>query len=536
MSGLPKGWAWAKMLDVLNYEGGTQPPKSDFIYEPRDGYVRLLQIRDFGDKPFPTYIPDSRKLKKASADDLLIARYGGSSANDSLGRICTGLSGAYNVALAKLVLPADLLDKGFVKFLFMGPWFRDVVGNNSRSCQTGFNREDVAEILFPIAPLNEQRRIVAKLDVVLDKVDACHQRLAKIPVILKRFRQTVLAAACSGRLTADWREEQGHGEGEELPERWTITPLSEVCTDFQYGTSSKSKSSGDVSVLRMGNLQSGKIDWADLVYTSDKHEIKKYRLEPGDVLFNRTNSPELVGKTSIYLGERPAVFAGYLIRIKNKPSLDSFYLNYCLNSNSAKEWCQQVKTDGVSQSNINAQKLAAFKIPFPPIEEQREIVHRVEALFTLADQLEARYLKAKGHIDRLTQSILAKAFRGELVPQDENDEPAAVLLERIRGQHSQAVQVGRRSAPQQATRRSLTSRTGKPATLSLVAETPASYVRNIPQTILAHMQPRVEYSRADIADALGLSTSDWNWAIRQLKEEGKVVQTGERRGARYRLS
>jgi type I restriction enzyme S subunit len=182
-----------KMLDVLDYEGGSQPPKKEFIYEPRSGYVRLIQIRDFGDKPFPTYVPDNRRLKKVTKDDLLLARYGGSSANDSLGRICTGLEGAYNVALAKITFDREHLDKNYVRYLFMGPWFREKVSQNSRSCQTGFNREDVEGILFPIAPLAEQRRIVAKLETLLGKVDACQDRLAKIPVLLKRFRQSVLS-------------------------------------------------------------------------------------------------------------------------------------------------------------------------------------------------------------------------------------------------------------------------------------------------------------------------------------------------------
>lgn len=182
----------------------------------------------------------------------------------------------------------------------------------------------------------------------------------------------------------------------------------------------------------MGNLQNGEIDWKDLVYTSDINEIKKYNLEPNSVLFNRTNSPELVGKTSIYRDERQAIYAGYLIKINNQPELNPEYLNYSLNTIYAQEWKLSVKTDGVSQSNINAQKLGKFEIPFPPVEEQQEIVKRVKELFEKADRIEERYKKAKSFTDRLTQSILNKAFKGELVSQDPNDEPASVLLERIR--------------------------------------------------------------------------------------------------------
>ena len=116
--------------------------------------------------------------------------------------------------------------------------------------------------------------------------------------------------------------------------------------------------------------------------------------------------------------------------------LDTEYLNYCLNTNYAKEFCLRVRTDGVSQSKINAQKLGSFELPLPPLAEQKEIVRRVEELSALADQIEARYTKARAHVEKLTQSILAKAFRGELVPQDPNDEPASVLLERIRAKRS----------------------------------------------------------------------------------------------------
>lgn len=100
---LPSGWINLKFTDILDVQGGTQPPKSEFISEKQDGYIRLLQIRDFGKKPVPTFIPESKKLKKCSKQDLLIGRYGA-----SLGRICTGQEGAYNVALAKVIYPKEI--------------------------------------------------------------------------------------------------------------------------------------------------------------------------------------------------------------------------------------------------------------------------------------------------------------------------------------------------------------------------------------------------------------------------------------------
>ena len=110
---LPEGWVEVKFTDILDIKGGSQPPKKDFSYEPKQDYVRLIQIRDFGDKPFPTYVPKSPKLRYVKKDELLLARYGGSSSEDSLGRICTGLEGAYNVALVKLLFPEKYLLNNF---------------------------------------------------------------------------------------------------------------------------------------------------------------------------------------------------------------------------------------------------------------------------------------------------------------------------------------------------------------------------------------------------------------------------------------
>jgi type I restriction enzyme S subunit len=130
--------------------------------------------------------------------------------------------------------------------------------------------------------------------------------------------------------------------------------LGEVCEDVEYGSATKSKETGKVPVLRMGNIQNGRFDWDDLVYTSDAAEIKKYLLKKNDVLFNRTNSAELVGKTAIYKGEQPAIFAGYLIRINYKDDLlDGDYLTYYLNTRAAKVYGNSVRSFGVNQSNIN---------------------------------------------------------------------------------------------------------------------------------------------------------------------------------------
>ncbi|SEJ90979.1 restriction endonuclease subunit S [Paraburkholderia diazotrophica] len=283
---------------------------------------------------------------------------------------------------------------------------------------------------FILAPMPEQKRVADKLDTVIARVDACRERLDRVPAILKRFRQSVLSAATSGSLTAQWRAEN-HRE-----EDWPQVQLSSVAEEFSYGSSAKSSRTGAVPVLRMGNIQEGQLKWTDLVYTSDPMEIAKYRLKAGDVLFNRTNSPELVGKTAVFNGEHDAIYAGYLIKVRCSDRLLPDYLNYCLNSPAGRDYCWRVKSDGVSQSNINAKKLAAFEFLLPSVREQNEIVRRVRSLFAYADTLESRCAAAYGLVESLTPALLAKAFRGELVPQDPNDEPAAELLKRLANQRS----------------------------------------------------------------------------------------------------
>ncbi|MDF1145472.1 restriction endonuclease subunit S [Escherichia coli] len=291
------------------------------------------------------------------------------------------------------------------------------------------------EIQLP--PISEQKIIAEKLDTLLAQVESTKARLEQIPQILKRFRQAVLGAAVSGKLTEDWRDNSSLSG-------WIEGKLGEFIKKPSYGTSSKSNKEGLIPVLRMGNLQGGKLDWTDLVYTSDTIEIEKYKLEYNDVLFNRTNSPELVGKTAIYKSEQPAIYAGYLIRVQCLPDLNPDYLNYHLNSILGRQYCYSVKSDGVSQSNINAQKLIAYPITVPPLPEQHEIVRRVEQLFAYADTIEKQVNNTLARVNNLTQSILAKAFRGELTAQWRAENPelisgensAAALLEKIKAERA----------------------------------------------------------------------------------------------------
>jgi type I restriction enzyme S subunit len=303
------------------------------------------------------------------------------------------------------------------------------------------------EIPVTLAPFKEQQRIVAKLEALLGKVDACQKRLERIPAALKRFRQAVLAAACSGRLTADWREqppldsERGINNIEcrdDLPKNWKHIKLGSLIEDGPYNGLYKPQSfyGSGTPIVRIDAFYDGTItSWTELkrVRLTDK-ERALFALTDGDILVNRVNSPKFLGKAALIKAmPEPCVYESNMMRLRidTRQVRPDYAILYLQSAQGLEELRKNAK-HAVNQSSINQEDVKAVIFALPPLPEQQKIVRRIEALFQVADRIEERYNKAKAHIDKLTQSILAKAFRGELVPQDPNDEPATVLLKRIR--------------------------------------------------------------------------------------------------------
>ena len=467
MAELPQNWIETELVNITNLYTGNSINESvkkekytnlsegfNYIATKDIGYDKSINYKNGIKIPF-----EETSFKIAPKGSVLLCIEGGSAGRKLA---FTNEDVCFVNKLCAFVSRISTEHAKFIYYYFQSNDFKAIFNENKNGLIGGVSLNKLKQIKIIQPPLNEQKRIVEKLDKIIRIVDGVNARLDKIPTALKRARQSILNQAITGELTKDWREKNlniipasimiekfkqsllessSNNEKDkinnifsfkenyfsfDIPHTWTFSILEKLSKSFKYGTSTKSESSGLVPVLRMGNIQKGEIDWNDLVYTSDSKEIEKYKLEKNDVLFNRTNSPELVGKTAIYRGERAAIYAGYLIKIENYKILNSEYLNYALNSTFAKEWKLDVKTDGVSQSNINAQKLAKFEVPLPPLEEQAEIVRRVKLAFEKLDKIESRYRKAKEYSDKLTQSILNKAFRGELVPQDPNDKPIEI--------------------------------------------------------------------------------------------------------------
>ncbi len=412
MSPLPQGWTLKTFGDVLslvtngvngkqNKNGiGVPVSRIETIADQKIDLTRIGYLESYDEDKIEKY--------RLQENDILFSHINSALHLGKTAIVPEGVELYHGVNLLRLSVN-ELVHPSY--FNYYCKYFRGLgeFAKNAQHAvnQSSLNQKKLKAFDIPLAPTEEQKRIADKLDLIFEKLEMAQSRLEKIPQILKRFRMSVLSAAVAGELTEEWRDANNADD-------WEHVSLKQVGKGFNYGSSAKSKKEGSVPVLRMGNLQDGKLDWSDLVYTSDEKEIEKYKLEPGDVLFNRTNSPELVGKTSIYRGEREAIFAGYLIKVQGTERLNSEYLNIQLNSPGARDYCWQVKTDGVSQSNINAQKLKAYEFNLPSIEEQEEIVRVVSELLAKSDLVKKQYEAAKLRVDKLTQSILARAFRGEL--------------------------------------------------------------------------------------------------------------------------
>jgi type I restriction enzyme S subunit len=371
----------------------------------------------------PSQFELENRRTRVSPGDVLLTIVG------TIGRSAVVPVGLQEFTLQRSVAvltPNAAIQSEFLSSYFHSPTVQDWFSSNAKgTAQKGVYLGMLSELPVPVPPFDEQGRIVEKTGGLLTHTTRARAELARVPILTTRYKQRLLALAFSGELTASWRHAQGFEDPVEVE-------LSSVATGFSYGSSAKSAAKGEVPVLRMGNIQDGKLDWRNLVFTSDRAEIDKFKLVAGDVLFNRTNSPELVGKTALYRGEQPAIYAGYLIRIQCTDRLMPEFLTYCLNGPAGRAYCWQVKTDGVSQSNINAKKIAAFRFLLPSREEQAEIVRRIDSAFDWLDRVAADHANSTMLMSKLDGAILAKAFRGELVPQDPKDEPASALLERAR--------------------------------------------------------------------------------------------------------
>lgn len=337
-----------------------------------------------------------------------------------------------------IIRPADGLEARFLRAFLSSPKIQAEIGSeNYGVTRQALTKQQILDFEIPLAPLNEQKRIADKLDAALARVDACRERLDRVPAILKRFRQAVVAVATAGDLTADWRTNQLGDAVTNAPARgWKEQPLVNLCDRdrvITYGVIKLGKEVQDgVPCLRTSNVRWLRIDAEGMKRISPKLSSQYARtvLQGGEVLVNVRGT---LGGVAVATPDMSGWNVSREVAVVpvDTAQVDSAYLALWIGSDTSQRWLSRVEK-GVTYIGINIADLRNLPVEVPSMDEQQEIVRRVESLCAYADRLEARYTAARTQVDRLTPALLGKAFRGELVPQDPNDEPVSVLLERIR--------------------------------------------------------------------------------------------------------
>jgi type I restriction enzyme S subunit len=454
---LPEGWTSESLGDVTRDIRYGYTAKATAI-KAGPKYLRITDIQDntvdWNMVPFCEIESSKFNSYRLSAGDLVFARTGATTGKSYLIKTCP--DSVFASYLIRVRPSAALLPEYVAAFFQSDSYWNQITENLSGSAQPNCNASKLASLLVPIPPLPEQRRIVAKLEALLSKVSTTQQRLSRVPGLLKRFRQSVLAAACSGKLTADWREENANANanatlnkaactnlfgGFEIPKSWqwqTFGSASREITVGYVGPMAKEYVPDGVPFLRSLNVRRFYFDAANLKFvTREFHKkISKSRLHPGDVAIVRSGN---AGIACVIPESLPEANCSDLVILRASHELSPHFACIFLNSSAAQAHIDSVKV-GIAQGHFNVSSMKTTLVPLPPLAEQHEIVRRVEKLFAFADQIESRLKQAQAQVDRLTQSLLAKAFRGELVPteaelarqQGRPYESANELLDRIR--------------------------------------------------------------------------------------------------------
>ena len=465
---LPKGWVCTTVGEVCDKPIQRKPQDDESFY-----YIDIASI--------------NRGLKKIEGASYIIGKDAPSRARKVLdeGDVIVSMTRPNLNAVSKInsdyagqiastgfdVLKPVLIETDWIFSIVKSEKFiQSISGITQGALYPACKAADIRSFEFGMPPLPEQKRIVEKLDSLLAQVDTIQQRLNNLPGIIKRFRQSVLAAAVSGKLTEQWREENNlkalanvaelnlierkeklnsriqKAKQCERPQRfsipcsWSWVSIDEACIKITDGThhSPVSTPEGDYKYVTSKNVREGYIDLSKITYVSKKVHSEIYSrcdVVKGDVLYVKDGAN--TGLACVNNIDEEISLLSSVGVMKVASYLNPTYLQNYLNSPIGRKLMLDLM-GGTAIKRLTLTKIKVSPLSLPPIEEQTEIVRLVEQYFALADTLEKNLAIAKLRVDNLTQSILAKAFRGELVPQDPNDEPADKLLARIKAARLEA--------------------------------------------------------------------------------------------------
>ena len=444
LSDLPDGWKVKTLGEVTDiFKGGTPKRNVERYFQ---GDIAWATPTDITKLNGALYIDDTathiseEALGKSSARLLPAGTV-----------LLTSRATIGKVAIAKVPMAtnqgfANFLCKEVIANIFLAYYLRSItdllisLGGGTTFLEV--TKATLLNVEIPLPPLPEQHRIVAKIEELFTKLDAGIDALHKVQAQLKRYRQSVLKAAFEGILTEAWRAE--HRDEIEpaspivsnLSAGWRWVTVDEIAQRIHYGyTESATEDAIGPKFLRITDIQNNSVNWDSVPYCRiDEVKQEQYLLKENDLVFARTGAT--VGKSFLIQGSIPdAVFASYLIRIVLEEEIYAKYVYAFFQSQSYWMQIHQGKL-GSGQPNVNAKILSQITLPLPSFPEQKAIVSEIERRLSVADEVEKTVAAELKRAEQLRQSILKKAFSGGLVPQDPNDEPASVLLERIRAEKS----------------------------------------------------------------------------------------------------
>lgn len=446
---LPKNWMGIKFENIgeatdFVANGSFQSLSENVIQKEEPDYAILVRLKDFSSKwkgNFRYVTKESYEfLGKSSLieGDLFIANVG------YPGKLflVPDLGQPMTIGPNGLRVRANSISSNkFLKYYYLSPQGKEEINKIvSGTAQQKFNKTGFRQSIIPLPPLAEQNRIVDKLNRLFDQLETIKTSMVNISILLKDFRQQVLTQAVTGKLTEEWRK------GKKLKEL-SLIELSHFCKDSFYGprfskddytsegfpTVRTTDMSDDGKIILSNNIPRIKID--------DPKKIELYKVKKGDLLITRTGS---IGKMARYFEEEIVIPSAYLIRFRFNELAITDYIYYCLISPYGQNQ-MGLNSVAVTQPNLNAQKIKTIKIPNISINEQLEIISRVESLFAKADAIEQQYKTLKQKIDTLPQALLHKAFKGELTEQLVSDGDARELLKEIETLKAISGKVGKKN-------------------------------------------------------------------------------------------
>ena len=435
---LPVGWVWTTIGEV------TQPIEKVMPKENPDTQFTYLDISSIDNQLNKVVEPKIYSGSEAPSRARQLVR-----AHDVL--FSTVRTYLKNIALVPEIYNGQIASTGFSvlrgesdispKYLFyysLTDQFINPLSKLQRGTSYPAVRDsDVRAQPIPLPPLPEQHRIVAKIEELFTQLDAGVAALEKAKAQLRRYRQAVLKAAVEGELTREWREAHARelqpasidADDEPLPQGWTWAKIGKICETTSGGTPSRKQPSyfgGDIPWLKSGELENELVRRAEEFITEEGLNNSSAKIIPKGTLLVALYGAT-VGKLGI-LGIDAAINQA-ICAVFTPPELDSKYLFWFLLQYRNELLNARI---GGAQPNISQRILKRVQIPLPPLAEQRRIVEEVEQRLSVTDEMEKAVEQSLKRAERLRQSILKRAFEGKLVPQDPSDEPASVLLERIR--------------------------------------------------------------------------------------------------------